>query len=192
MTFGEMDAFIFAAVYGGGDAAPGVVMAAKLAARVVIYLLPIHMAALWLSGDSARRQTALALLVALICGLVASYLIGLGFYRPRPFLSGLGEALMSHRPSASFPSNHALIFSAYAFTLLFLRHYRSGMAVFVAGLIVSVARIYLGVHYPGDILGGFLLGAVSAMASLWICARWGDRLYRTACALWERIPFPIR
>lgn len=192
MTLGEIDASFFAAIYGGSDAAAGAVMTAKLIAKILIYCLPLHMVALWLWGDSARKQTALALLLALICGLTASYLIGLGFYRPRPFLAGLGEALMSHRPSASFPSNHAPIFSAYASTLILLRQYWLGMAIFLAGLIVGAARIYLGVHYPGDIFGGLLLGVLSAMASLWIWARWGHRLYRIALAIWKRFPRSIR
>ncbi|WP_323041507.1 phosphatase PAP2 family protein [Gemmobacter sp.] len=192
MTLGEMDAFFFAAIYGGADAATVVVMAAKLVAKVLIYCLPIHMVALWLVGDDIDKQTALALLLALICGLTASHLIGLGFYRPRPFLAGLGEALMSHRPSASFPSNHALVFSAYASTLILLRQYRLGIAIFVVGLTVCAARIYLGIHYPGDILGGLLLGTISAMASLWIWARWGHQLYRIALAIWECFPHPIK
>ena len=192
MTLGEMDAFFFAAIYGGADAATVVVMAAKLVAKVLIYCLPIHMVALWLVGDDIDKQTALALLLALICGLTASHLIGLGFYRPRPFLAGLGEALMSHRPSASFPSNHTLVFSAYASTLILLRQYRLGIAIFVVGLTVCAARIYLGIHYPGDILGGFLLGPVAALISLWVWARWGTRLYRMALSVWERFALVFR
>lgn len=192
MDFGTIDAATFAMIYGGGDAATAAVLAAKLIAKILIYGLPIHMVALWIWGDSVRRQTALVLLLALICGVVASYVIGLGFYRPRPFLAGLGEALMSHRPSASFPSNHALIFSAYASTLILLRHYWLGITIFIVGLIVGVARIYLGVHYPGDILGGLLLGTVAAMASLWIWARWGYQLYRLASSIWEHVPRPLK
>jgi len=192
MDFGAIDAAIFAMIYGGDDGAIGAVMAAKLTAKILIYCLPLHMIVLWLWGDGVRRQTALVLLLALACGVVASYLIGLGFYRPRPFLAGLGEALMAHRPSASFPSNHALIFSAYASTLLFLRHYWLGLAVFIVGLTVGAARIYLGVHYPGDILGGLLLGVLSAMASLWIWARWGSQLYRLASTVWGHFPRPLK
>ncbi len=192
MSFAEIDASIFIMIYGGGDAATGAIMAAKLIAKILIYGLPIHMVTLWLWGGSVRRQTALVLLLALICGVAVSYLIGLGFYRPRPFLAGLGEALMDHRPSASFPSNHALIFSAYASTLLFLRHYWLGLAVFIVGLMVGAARVYLGIHYPGDILGGLLLGALSAMASLWIWARWGGQLYRLASTVWKHVPRPLK
>lgn len=188
MTIGEMDALLFSMIYGGGDAAAGAVITAKLVAKILIYFLPVHMIVLWVRSNDTRRQTALVLLGALVCGIVMSHLIGLGFYRMRPFLAGLGDALMAHRPSASFPSNHALVFSAYASTLLLLRQFRLGAAVLIVGLFVGVARVYLGIHYPGDILGGFVLGAVAAMASLWIWARWGNRLYRVALAMWDWLP----
>ena len=192
MTIGEMDALLFTAIHGGSGAPAAAVMTATLVAKVLIYLLPVHMVALWVRGDDVRRQTALVLLGALICGIAMSYLIGLGFHRMRPFLAGLGDALMSHRPSASFPSNHALVFSAYASTLLLLRRFRLGVAVLVAGLMVGAARVYLGVHYPGDILGGFLLGPVAALISLSVSARWGTRLYRMALSVWERFALVFR
>lgn len=192
MTLGEMDALVFTAIHGGSAATADAVLIAVLIAKLLIYGLPVHMVALWLWGDDNRKQTALMLLLALACGLAASQLIGLGFYRPRPFLAGLGEALMDHRPNAAFPSNHALIFSAYASTLVLLRHYRLSAGIFAVGILVGLARIYLGVHYPGDILGGFLLGAASAVASLWIWARWGDHLYRGASFVWRCVPRPVR
>lgn len=192
MTVGDMDALVFTAIHGGSAATANAVLIATLIAKLLIYGLPVHMAALWLWGDDNRRQTALMLLLALVCGLAASHLIGLGFYRPRPFLAGLGEPLMHHRPNAAFPSNHALVFSAYASTLLLLRSYRLAAGVFTVGILVGLARIYLGVHYPGDILGGFLLGAAAAMVSLWIWPRWGDHLYRGASFMWRCIPRPVR
>lgn len=192
MTFGEMDALLFTMIHGGSAATANAVMIATLIAKILIYGLPLHMVALWLWGDNIRRQSALVLFLALVLGVVASHLIGMGFYRPRPFVAGLGEALMYHRPNAAFPSNHALVFSAYASTLLLLRRYWLGTAIFAVGVLVGLARIYLGVHYPGDILGGFLLGAASAMVSLWIWARWGDQLYRVAIFIWECIPRPVR
>lgn len=77
-------------------------------------------------------------------------------------------------------------------TLIFLRHCWLGLAIFIIGLMVGAARVYLGVHYPGDILGGLLLGVVSAMASLWIWARWGDQLYRLASTVWKHVPRPLK
>lgn len=192
MSIAATDAFLFTAIHGGSHSPASLILAAKLVAKPLIYLLPLHLSYLWLRGSNQQRQMALILFLALICGLAASYLIGFGFYRPRPFLAGLGEALMAHRPSPAFPSNHALIFSAYGSTLLFLRQFWLGIFIFATGMLVGLARIYLGVHYPGDILGGLVLGVVAAMASLFIWARWGDMIYRGIAALWERILRPLR
>lgn len=187
MSLAELDVFIFAAIHGGATAPASAIFVATLIAKLVIYALPLHLALLCLRGGERGRQTALALLLALMFGFCASYLIGQIFYRPRPFLAGIGEELMAHRPSPSFPSNHALIFFAYAWTLLLLRHFRLGSAILIAGLIVAGARIYLGVHYPGDILGGLVLGLASALASLFFWARWGGSAYRSAIRRWRHI-----
>lgn len=60
-----------------------------------------------------------------------------------------------------FVSSHAAnAFGVAMFFTLFFRHHRAGIALMFWALIVSYSRIYLGVHYPGDILGGAVLGIV--------------------------------
>jgi len=79
-------------------------------------------------------------------------------FSPRPFL--LFEEvrpLFLHGGVDSFPSGHAVFFSALAMSLFFV-HKRVGILYFVVALIVGLARITSGVHFPLDILVGYILG----------------------------------
>lgn len=62
----------------------------------------------------------------------------------------------------SFPSGHATFFFALAFSLFF-SHKKIGYIFFIFAIIISTARIAAGVHFPLDILGGFLLGYISTL-----------------------------
>lgn len=61
----------------------------------------------------------------------------------------------------SFPSSHASIFSALAFTILF-RYRKAGYLFLSFAVLIGLARIIAGVHFPADILGGFVLGFLVA------------------------------
>ena len=61
----------------------------------------------------------------------------------------------------AFPSGHATFFMALAFAIYFL-HKKAGYWFMLFALIIGVARIMAGVHFPLDILGGFVLGALVA------------------------------
>ena len=84
------------------------------------------------------------------------------FHRPRPTISPL-----IHLPSYSYPSGHAMgsmmFFSMLAYLIYKITH-KKGIRIvsaFLACLIILIigfSRIYLGVHYPSDVLGGFIAG----------------------------------
>lgn len=77
---------------------------------------------------------------------------------------GLGHTFIPHAADASFPSDHASIFSAVALTLVF-GYVRSltGWAILALGMGVAWARIFLGVHFPFD-----MLGAVVVVCVVWM------------------------
>ena len=89
---------------------------------------------------------------------------------------------MNHVPENSFPSDHATLVFALAFSLLMSPLRRLGLALAVLGVGVGWGRIYLGAHYPGDILGGAVLGLLCALAVKgipWRLPLWGliERTY---------------
>jgi PAP2 superfamily protein len=84
----------------------------------------------------------------------------------------------------SFPSDHAVLFFAFAMGLFLVSRKVGAIALAYVTLFVAIPRIYLGVHYPTDILAGALLGAGAAYVAtlswnqIWIGAptlRWMER-----------------
>lgn len=78
--------------------------------------------------------------------------------RPRPFLDHQGlEVLMAGKTDYSFVSDHATMAMAIG-AGLFVAHRRFGFAAIGLALAEGFCRVYLGVHYPTDVVGGFALG----------------------------------
>ncbi|AIF84466.1 membrane-associated phospholipid phosphatase [Candidatus Nitrososphaera evergladensis SR1] len=126
-------------------------------------------------GGRAGRKTAvvmtMALLVLIPIGTIAKEIVA----RPRPIVPQ-SDFLLAADPDFSFPSGHALIVSAGAATVLVL--YRgSGRKMLVSlGLaaeaaLVCLSRVYVGGHYPLDVLGGILLGVGVAFIFVGIAGR---------------------
>ncbi len=82
-------------------------------------------------------------------------------HTPRPFDALQNVHSLFSETGASFPSGHATFFSALAIAI-FLSHKKAGYVFMFFALIISLARIIGGVHFPLDILGGFILGSLIA------------------------------
>jgi undecaprenyl-diphosphatase len=123
-----------------------------------------------------KRRHAWLVLAAVGGGTLISTVLKLAFARPRPdFVAHIVEV-----QSASFPSGHAMLSAVTYLTLgvllarvetnVRLRVFVMGLALFCT-LGVGLSRIYLGVHYPTDVLAGWMLGAAWAMLC-WVVALW--------------------
>lgn len=102
-------------------------------------------------------QASLAIFLALIFDQIINYLI----FRQRPFAVSAVNLLISKVADSSFPSTHTLLSFAPA-TIIFFKNSKLGMyALFIAGF-VGLSRIYVGVHYPSDVLAGMIIGLACA------------------------------
>lgn len=137
----------------------------KTIAVYAVYLVPIIMLFFFFWKPEEKRQKFLINLFGssfLISLIIIAPLIGKWINRPRPFdLPGTHE-LVFHLPSYSFPSDHALFF-AYVTTYLFLFGYKKwGWIALAATILISLFRVIAGLHWPGDILVGWILGVIFA------------------------------
>jgi|SRR6266404_30973 len=97
---------------------------------------------------------------ALLAWLVSGVLKHL-IHTPRPFLALPNVSALFTETGYSFPSGHASFFAALAFSIFFVNK-KTGYWFMFFALVIGVARIVAGVHFPIDILGGFALGAIVA------------------------------
>lgn len=147
-----------------GDHPPQwVIGLATAVAQWLVMGLPLLLLALWLWGPRASRAAALVAVQTLAVGMACNLLIGMFFMHPRPFMIPLGHTYLAHAPETSFPSDHAMVFFAVGLGLCLYRRIL-GAVLMGLGLAVGVARIYLGVHFPFDIVGSLLV----AVASYWL------------------------
>ncbi len=83
---------------------------------------------------------------------------------PRPFLYfNSVNPLFYYGGYDSFPSGHATFFAALAMALFFY-HKRIGTLYFLIALIIGMARVFSGIHFPIDILAGFAIGVLTTFA----------------------------
>ncbi len=162
--------------------------AAMLVANRLILLVPGVMAACWLWGREAQRNLMLKALASIAVGLVASYLIGVLWPHPRPFVIGLGHAFFAHKPTSSFPSNHTIIIATFAFALILDRRWAGWGGLALAGAaLVGTSRVYLGVHFPLDIAGGLILAPLAAAITLPLWRRAGAPLTAAAQGTYRKV-----
>ncbi|MGX5915018.1 phosphatase PAP2 family protein [Aliidiomarina sp. Khilg15.8] len=140
---------------------------------VLILLSLLVMTYLWLIK---KRQLVWIVLLTTGGAIFLSLLLKSGFDRPRPDL--VAHATIVH--TSSFPSAHAMVSASVYLTmgvLLSRAHQRQSLKVFFIAaavcltLIIGVSRIYLGVHWPTDILAGWAAGLIWAVGCCYLARR---------------------
>ncbi|MFF8318763.1 phosphatase PAP2 family protein [Streptomyces bobili] len=117
------------------------------------------------SAEEAASSVAALVWAPLAAGLAVLVNVPIrGFVeRPRPFLDHQGlEVLVSGKTDYSFVSDHATITMAMG-VALFVANRRFGLVGIGLGLLEGFCRVYMGVHYPTDVVGGFALGTAVAL-----------------------------
>lgn len=93
----------------------------------------------------------------------ASWLIKYFYASPRPFIALENVTkLMDHGGMDSFPSGHATFFSAMA-TVLYFYHKKIALFYALGAVLIGASRVVAGIHWPLDILAGYLLGGIVAV-----------------------------
>ncbi len=134
---------------------------------------------------SKTRSIGLTATLAIVLNTVISNgILKLWVARPRPFTT-FSEIIPLITPPVdfSFPSGHTSSSFAVAFVLFALLPRRWGVGALVTAALISLSRLYLGVHYPTDVLTGVLIGYGVAKMAVWAVKKWEAR--RTSVSQWH-------
>lgn len=128
-------------------------------------LVWLSLAAVLLCFRRTRRAGICVLTAMLICLLVGNLGLKNWVARVRPYHAMEGwEVAIPHPNGFSFPSGHTM-HALGAATAILLCNRKLGTAAMVLAIMIAFTRIYLGVHYPTDVMAGMVLGAAAAMLS---------------------------
>lgn len=106
------------------------------------------------------RMTAEAFVAAVFVRFVLVEIIRRIFFRPRPFVYNQINLLVSHSANEpSFPSGHASFYFALS-TIIYGYNKKIGILFYVSSFLIAANRVFVGIHWPTDIIAGTILGIV--------------------------------
>src|SRR5919204_4481788 len=158
-------------------------------AAIIVVLVALLFLIPWRENVLDRRRAAVAATAAAGLALLIAQPIANAVDRSRPFVAhpGGSHLLIARSTDPSFPSDHAT--GAFAIAVAVWAYDRTFGALFLAlAVVLGFARVYVGTHYPGDILGGAILGALVALVLRWGPLRAAlERVADYCSEIWERI-----
>jgi undecaprenyl-diphosphatase len=165
-------------------------------AGLVVPVYAVATVALWLVarpyGNPRWKLASVSALAAAGVALVANQAISHLWERPRPFVAhpALTHLLTTRMADPSFPSDHAAAAFAIAFSVLAFSRAVGGPFL-VAAVLVALSRVALGVHYPGDVLAGALVGVGAALLVTTAGRPWVARLVVLASRVTDPLLRPV-
>ena len=135
-------------------------------------MLMIAISCFLLAFKKTRKVGATCLIALMLSALFTSLLIKPIVARARPYevIEGL-TILVPKQLDFSFPSGHSSAAFAMAWVLFRSFSKKVGIPALVYALLMAFSRLYLGVHYPTDVIAGSVLGILYARAAMWLVER---------------------
>lgn len=127
----------------------------------VRYVYLITLAVMFLRNEFYRKIAIKGGISALIV-LLIHFLIKLFYFRPRPFLKRRVGILIPSKHDSSFPSKHTILVFAISTSILMYQR-ALGLMMSALSLLTGFSRIWVGHHYPSDIVGSAVIGSITSI-----------------------------
>ena len=157
MTLSELNLSLFSWINASPEATNTSIHFAIFIANELLYCMILLFAWFWLRGNYDTKKQILKAFIFTSIAILISQCNSYVYYHPRPFVMEVERTLIYHAPNGSFPSDHMLIISSIAFSYLFSAQRKLGAFLLIMAWLVAWSRVYLGVHFPLDMLGAFLM-----------------------------------
>ncbi|PGW35615.1 undecaprenyl-diphosphatase [Bacillus cereus] len=162
----------------------------------VPYVAILFMLILWFNNgkkeNAIRKQyTVLYTTLSVSIALLVNVLIHAVYYHPRPFITHHVNQLVPHAADSSFVSDHSVLVFSIAFVFI-LREEKLKYIALIWAILVGVSRMYVGVHYPLDILGAAFLTFITSglvMQSARIFEPLAKFIFKMYALVAKRVPF---
>ncbi|RSD28845.1 phosphatase PAP2 family protein [Mesobacillus subterraneus] len=125
---------------------------------------------LMLFKNRKNKRIALETSSSVLLSIIAQFFIKVIYHRPRPFKRRKVGILIPSKMDSSFPSKHTMLTFAASTTILMF-HRTLGKILIWLSVLTGFSRIWVGHHYPSDILGSALLGSVISLVTRFISFR---------------------
>jgi len=163
----KFNKYLFFLIEGLRGKIPGLDLVMIFGAEAVIYLSAILLIYLGFKENGIYKKSIILSFISILLALLAILIIHIFIKEKRPFIKFGFKPLISFYKNLSFPSIHTTIMTIFVVSGFY---YSMPISLLLLILLIWVAfaRIYIGVHYPVDILGGVLIGSLSSISVILI------------------------
>lgn len=166
MSLDQLNLSLFHVLNVPDQASIWIINYASLIAHDLVYLFLLIFAIAWFRGSYEVKTGIIKAFIFTAITLLMSEVLSAVLNTPRPFVMDVGRTLIEHASTGSFPSNHMSIFSGIAFAYYFSPQRDLGRILIWTAWLVAWSRVYVGVHFPIDMLGAFLMAITVNLAGL--------------------------